>query len=322
MRIFYGAGHEQFAPSDLLRHAQLAADAGFDGICCSDHFQPWWEPGESGHAWPWLGAVGATTKRVALGTAVTPAVRRYHPALVAQAFATLEELFPGRVFLGYGSGESLNESPFGYDWPGGEEQLAMMDEALDIIRRLWNGETVARGHAHFPTKNAKLHTLPASPPPLYVSAFHARAAKVAAKHGDGVWTLGDPEQAPGVIDAYRSAGGEGEIVLQAMVSWAQTDERALEGARRWKGAQPPEYYVDDWHDPAKMYEHAEKTISDDEYKQKAVISADPELHVQRLRDVIDLGATTLAIMNCSGADPEGAIRVYGETVLPALRRAS
>jgi coenzyme F420-dependent glucose-6-phosphate dehydrogenase len=146
--------------------------------------------------------------------------------------------------------------------------------------------------------------------------------KVAAKYGDGVWTLGDPEQAPGVIDAYRSAGGEGEIVLQAMVSWAQTDEQALEGARRWKGAQPPEYYVDDWHDPAKMYEHAEKTISDDEYKQKVVISADLELHVQRLRDVIDLGATTLAIMNCSGADPEGAIPVYGETVLPALRRAA
>jgi len=122
----------------------------------------------AGHAWPWLGALGATVRDVAIGTAVTPAVRRYHPALVAQAFATLEEMFPGRVFLGYGSGESLNESPLGYDWPAGEEQLEMMDEALEMIRRLWNGETVASGSKHFPTKDAKLHTRPSTPPPLYV----------------------------------------------------------------------------------------------------------------------------------------------------------
>jgi coenzyme F420-dependent glucose-6-phosphate dehydrogenase len=319
MRIFYGAGHEQFTPSTLLRHAKLAADVGFDGICCSDHFQPWWEPGESGHAWPWLGAVGATVGNVDLGTAVTPAVRRYHPALVAQAFATLEEMFPGRVFLGYGSGESLNESPFGYDWPSGEEQLEMMDEALEMIRRLWNGETVASGSKHFPTKDAKLHTLPSRPPKLYVSAFYEGAAEVAAKHADGVWTLGDPESAPKVIETYQGSGGKGEVILQALVSWAETDEQALEGARVWKGAQPDEFYVDDWHDPKKMYEHAEETISDDEYKEQAIISADPEEHVKKLSELKEMGATTIAVMNCSGADPEGAIRTYGEHVLPKLK---
>jgi coenzyme F420-dependent glucose-6-phosphate dehydrogenase len=319
MRIFYGAGHEQFPPSVALRHARLAADAGFDGVFCSDHFQPWWEPGESGHAWPWLGALGASVDGVQLGTAVTPAVRRYHPALVAQAFATLEDLFPGRVFLGYGSGESLNESPFGYDWPSGEEQLQMMDEALGMIRRLWEGETVARGSKHFPTKDAKLHSRPASPPKLYVSAFFEHAAAVAAKHADGLWTLGDPESAPKVIDAYRRAGGRGELVLQALVSWAETDEEALEGARVWKGAQPTEYYVDDWHDPQAMYEHAEETLSDDEYREKAILAADPAVHVEKLSQLKELGATTIAVMNCSGADPEGAIRVYGEEVLPKLR---
>jgi coenzyme F420-dependent glucose-6-phosphate dehydrogenase len=319
MRIFYGAGHEMFSPRELLRHAQLAAEAGFDGICCSDHFQPWWEPGESGHAWPWLGAVGATTEKVSLGTAVTPAVARYHPALVAQAFATLEEMFPGRTFLGYGSGESLNESPFGFDWPSGEEQLEMMEEALDMIRRLWNGEAVASGSKHFRTKDAKLHTRPTAPPPLYVSAFYEGAAEVAARHGDGVWTLGDPESAPTVIDTYRRAGGKGEIILQALVSWAATDDEALEGARVWKGAQPDEYYVDDWHDPKQMYEHAEQTISDDDYREKAIISADPGEHVRRLSQLKEMGATTIAVMNCSGADPEGAIRLYGEDVLPKLR---
>jgi len=319
MRIFYGAGHEQFKPSELLRHAQLAEQVGFDGIACSDHFQPWWEPGESGHAWPWLGALGATTQRAAIGTAVTPAVKRYHPALIAQGWATLEELFPGRVFLGYGSGESLNESPIGCDWPSGAEQLEMMDEALDMIRRLWSGETIAEGSGHFPTKDAKLHTRPPKSPPLYVSAFKEGAAKVAAKYADGLWTLGDPEQAPEMIETYRSAGGKGEIVLQALVSWAETDDAALEGARKWKGAQPPEYYVDDWHDPQKMYEHAEETISDDEYKEKAIISADPGEHVKRLQQLVEMGATTIAIMNCSGADPDGAIRTYGEHVLPKLR---
>jgi coenzyme F420-dependent glucose-6-phosphate dehydrogenase len=319
MRVFYGAGHEQFTPSELLRHARLAAEVGFDGICCSDHFQPWWEPGESGHAWPWLGAVGASTDKVKLGTAVTPAVRRYHPALVAQAFATLEEMFPGRVFLGYGSGESLNESPFGYDWPSGDVQLELMDEALDMIRRLWNGETIASGGKHFATKDAKLHTRPVSSPPLYVSAFYEGAAEVAAKHADGVWTLGDPESAPKVIDTYKQAGGKGEVILQALVSWAETDEQALEAARVWKGAQPDEYYVEDWHNPKRMYEHAEQTISDDEFKEQAIISADPDEHVKRLGELKEMGATTIAIMNCSGADPEGAVRTYGEHVLPKLR---
>jgi coenzyme F420-dependent glucose-6-phosphate dehydrogenase len=320
VRVFYGAGHEQFAPSELLRHAQLAEQVGFDGICCSDHFQPWWEPGNAGHAWPWLGAVGATTRQAKIGTAVTPAVKRYHPALVAQMFATLEELYPGRAFLGFGSGESLNESPFGLDWPDGAEQLEMLDEALDMIRRLWNGETISTGSNHFETKDAKLHTRPDRPPPLYVSAFHEGAAKVAAEYGDGLWTLGDPETAPKVIEAYRDAGGTGEIILQALVSWAETDEAALEGARVWKGAQPPEYYVDDWHNPRQMYEHAEETISDDEYKEKAIISADPAQHVEKLSQLEELGATTIAVMNCSGADPEGAIRVYGEQVLPKLKR--
>jgi coenzyme F420-dependent glucose-6-phosphate dehydrogenase len=325
VRVFYGAGHEQFTPRDLLCHAQRAEDAGFDGVACSDHFQPWWPDGQSGHAWPWLGAVGASTSRVLLGTAVTPAVARYHPAIVAQAWATLEQMFPGRVFLGVGSGESLNESPVGCDWPDGETQLELMEEALDSIRRLWAGATLDGGR-HFRMKGARLYTLPESPPPLYVSAFHPGAAAAAARFGDGVWCLGDPEIAPDVIEAYRAACSDagrepGEIVLQAMVAWGRDDDEALEGARPWKGAQPPEYYLDDWHDPAEMYRHGEETVPDDEFARKAIISSDPDEHVERLREVVGLGATTLAVMNCSGRDPAGAIDVYGKDVLPKLRES-
>jgi coenzyme F420-dependent glucose-6-phosphate dehydrogenase len=326
VRYFYGAAHEQFRPSVLLGHVRRAESAGFDGVYCSDHFQPWWEPGESGNAWMWLGAAAQATSRCQIGPAVTPALARYHPALVAQGYATLEEMFPGRVFLAMGSGESLNESPFGYDWPNAAGQRAALEEALAMVRRLWAGETIDGKGRFFATKNAKLHTRPSQPPPLYVSAFRPEAARLAARYGDGLWTLADPETTPQVIESYRAQRAEdgrddGEIVLQVSVSWGADDDAALEGARVWKGAQPPEYYIDDWHDPRAMYQHAEETISDDEFRKRVVISADPAEHVRRIREVESLGATTVAIMNCSGADPEGAIEVYGEQVLPELSRA-
>jgi coenzyme F420-dependent glucose-6-phosphate dehydrogenase len=323
VRYFYGAAHEQFPPDDLLRQAVEAEDAGFDGIACSDHFQPWWEPGESGMAWVWLGAVGHATTRAAIGTAVTPALTRYHPALVAQAWATLEVMFPGRTFLGVGSGESLNESPLGAEWPPPAEQLAAMEEALELIRRLFAGERVTHD-GHFRTKDAYLHTRPATPPPIYVSAFHEGAAEVAARFGDGLWTLGDPESAPEVIEAYRSACDEagkepGEIVLQAQFSWAPDDDAALEGARVWKGAQPDEFYTDDWHDPRAMAVHAAATVTDEDFKEAVIVSSDPDEHAERIREVEQLGATAVALMNVSGADPHGAIATYRDHVLPRLR---
>ena len=327
MRYFYGAAHEQFEPADLLRQAVEAEQAGFAGIGCSDHLQPWWMGGESGHAWVWLGAVGQATESAAIGTAVTPPGPRYHPVLIAQAWATLEALFPGRPFLGIGSGESLNESPLGHDWPSPGEQVERMDEALGIINALLDGERVDHDGKHFRTKGAMLHTRPERRPPIYVSAFGAKAAAVAARHGDGLWTLADPEMAPDVIDAYRSAcddtGREpGEIVLQIQFSWAEDDDAALEGARVWKGAQPDEFFTADWHDPAEMYEHGESKVSDEELREALIVSSDPEHHIERIREAEKLGATTMALMNVSGSDPHGAIRCYAERVLPALSAVS
>jgi coenzyme F420-dependent glucose-6-phosphate dehydrogenase len=253
-RYFYGASHEEFPPEALLRHAIAAERADFDGIGCSDHLQPWWEPGESGHAWPWLGAAAQATDRVPFGTAVTAPGARYHPALIAQAWMTFERMYPGRPYLGIGSGEALNEVPVGDDWPSTADQIARLDEALDIIDRLWKGETITQD-GHFRLKDCKLHSLADRRPPIWVSAFGPQAAEVAGRRGDGLWTLPDPESTPEVIEAYREAGGDGEIVFQALVSWAPSDEEALEQARKWKGAQPQEYFRDDWHEPRKMYEH-------------------------------------------------------------------
>jgi coenzyme F420-dependent glucose-6-phosphate dehydrogenase len=324
MRYFYGAGHEQYRPSVLRGHAELAEVAGFDGIACSDHFQPWWEGGQSGQAWIWLGATAQATKKCVVGPAVTPALKRYHPALVAQTFSTFEEMFPGRTFLAVGSGESLNETPFGCDWPSREGQLAALEETLSIIRRLWAGETLDERGRFFETRRAKLYTRAEKPPPLYVSAFHPEAARVAARYGDGLWTLADPAAAPALIEAFRTQRAQdgrdaGEVILQVLIAWDVDDDAALEAARPWKGAQPSEYYVDDWHDPRAMYEHAEATTTDEAFMQSAIISADPSEHIRRLREIEELGATIVAVMNCSGRDPEGAIRVYQEKVLPALR---
>jgi coenzyme F420-dependent glucose-6-phosphate dehydrogenase len=325
VRYFLGCGHEQFPPGELLRQAVAAEQAGFDGISCSDHFQPWWDGGESGQAWVWLGAAAQATNRVPVGPSVTVALQRYHPALLAQAFATLEAMYPGRSFVAIGSGESLNESPLGIDWPSPAEQLEALEEAVTLIRRLWDGERITQG-GRFPMKDAYLHTRPEQPPPLYVSAFHEGAAEVAGRLGDGLWTLADPESVPGLVEAWRGAAEDegrdaGTLILQGQFSWAPDDESALEGARVWKGAAPDEYYVDDWHDPKAMYEHGEETVSDEDFRQQAIISSDPEVHADRIREITELGADVVGLMNISGSDPLGAIEVYGREVLPALRGA-
>jgi coenzyme F420-dependent glucose-6-phosphate dehydrogenase len=323
MRYLHLCAHEQFPPDDLLRQAVEAERAGFDGIGCSDHIQPWWEPGESGNAWVWLGAAAQATAKGALGTAVTPPGPRYHPLLIAQAWATLETMFPGRPYLGIGSGEALNEVPLGAEWPPVGAQVERMEEALEIILALFDGERLSRKGRYFSTEGAYLHTNPGRRPPIYVSAFGPRAAAVAGRLGDGLWTLADPEAVPEIVDAYRGAAEDagrepGEIVLQAAFSWAEDDEAALEGARVWKGAQPKEFYKDDWHDPAAMYEHGEEQVSDQELREGMIISADADEHAGRIREVEGLGATTVALMNNSGTDPHAAIEFYGHEVLPKL----
>ncbi|MDA0170420.1 TIGR03557 family F420-dependent LLM class oxidoreductase [Solirubrobacter taibaiensis] len=318
-RYFLGISQEQFPPEALLEQAVAAEKAGFDGLSSSDHLQPWWEPGESGHTWPWLGAAGMATSKLPLGTGVTPTGARYHPALIAQAWVTLERLFPGRPFLGIGSGEALNEVPIGDDWPSVGDQIARMDEALSIIDRLWKGETITEEGRFYTCRDLKLHTLSDRRVPIWISAFGPQAAAVAAKWGDGIWTLPDPESTPGLLDAWRDAGGSGEVVFQALFSWARDDEAAMDAARKWKGAQPQEHYKDDWHEPRKMYAHGEEQMSDSELAEKAIIGSDPALHAERIRELEELGPTVIVLQNNSGADPLKAIEVYGRDVLPALR---
>jgi len=329
-QVVYAAAlaHERFRPDELLKQAVEAERAGFDAIVCSDHLAPWWAPGEpapanSGNAWVWLGAAGQATRGVSIGSGVTAIVHRYNPVVVAQQIATLEVLCPGRAFLGVGSGEAMNEVPAGYDWGPPAEQLARTEEALTIIVRLLDGETVDFEGSYFRARGARLYTNPERRPPVYMSAFGEQAAEIAGRLADGVWCMADPTTAPPVIAAYRrsaeQAGREpGEVILQGLFSWAESDEAALESAREWKATLVDEHYTDRIWDPAEIQANGRR-ISDAKFKAMGILSSDAAAHVRKIKAMQQLGATAIVLMNTSAADPLGALRVYGEHVLPELR---
>ena len=327
MQYWFATSTEEFPPSEMLEQAKAADRAGFDALATSDHFAPWFPDGQAANAWVYLGALGQVTEKP-IGTAVTPIVHHYHPGLVAQAFMSLEELHPGRVFLGAGSGESVNETPLGLDWPSYEEQARRLETGLEAITRLWAGETVTMDAGWFRLDGAKLWTRAKTRPKLYVSAFGPQSAQIAGRYGDGLWTLGDPEQAPEIVDAYREAcrehgRPEGDVIFQAGFAWAADERAAIEGARHWKPTQLPELYVDDIADQEDMQRRADAKMSDEQFaKEGFLIGADPGEHVERIREMERAGATVICLQLIGRADPLGSIRTYGERVLPALRGAA
>jgi len=324
MEYWFAASSEEFTPSEMVEQAQAAEQAGFDGLGVSDHYAPWFPGGEASQAWVTLGAMGQVTSKP-IGTGVTPVIHHYHPGLIAQAFMSLEELYPGRAFLGVGSGEAVNETPLGLDWPPFAEQKERFAAGLDAITRLWDGETVTVDAGWFKLKEAKLWTRAKSRPKMYVSAFGPQAAQVAGAYGDGLWTLGDPEQAPEVVEAYRKACSDngrepGEIIFQAGFAWAESDEAAIEGARRWKPTQLPELYLEDIPDQDDMQRRADEQMTDEQFaKEGFLVGADTDDHVSRIQEMENAGVTVICLQLIGQADPMGSIRTYGEKVLPALR---
>jgi coenzyme F420-dependent glucose-6-phosphate dehydrogenase len=317
-QFWFAASTEEFPPSVMLEQARVAEEVGFDGHAASDHFAPWFPGGQGSSAWVTLGAMGQHTSGP-IGTSVTPIVHHYHPGVVAQAFMSLEELYPGRAYLGTGSGESLNEVPLGMSWPSVGEQIERLDQGMEAITRLWAGETVTMDAGWFALKEARLYTRARARPRLYASAFGPQAAKVAARYADGLWTLGDPEQAPDVIEAYRSAGGTGEIIFQAGFHLAGDERAAIERARKWKPTQFPEVYRDEIETPEKLQEVGAR-MSDDEFAHEGfLVGADAGEHVGRLREMQEAGATVICLQLIGDADPIGSIRRYGQEVLPELR---
>jgi coenzyme F420-dependent glucose-6-phosphate dehydrogenase len=323
-QYWFAASTEEFLPSQMLEQAVAAEAAGFDGLGSSDHFAPWWPEGRASQAWVFLGALGQATSKP-IGTGVTPVIHHYHPGVIAQAWMALEELYPGRVFLGVGSGEAVNEVPLGLDWPEPAEMLERFDRGLEAITRLWAGETVTMDGGWFRLKEAKLYTRARQRPRLYVSAFGPGAAAIAGRYGDGVWTLGDPERAPEVIEAYRKACSDngrepGEIIVQSGFHLAGDEQAVIAATRKWKATQLPEAYLRDIHDPAELLARADAQMTDEQFaKEGFIVAADPAEHVERIRELQQLDPTVVCLQLIGDLDPLGSIARYGSDVLPTLR---
>lgn len=317
--VGFHASHEQLPPSALLRAVISAEQAGFDGAMCSDHLQPWGvRQGESGFAWSWLGAALASTS-FSLGVVNAPG-QRYHPVVIAQAIATLEEMFPGRFWATLGSGEAMNEHVTGDPWPPKDERNTRLDESLHVIRRLLAGDEVDHDGA-VRVHRARVWSRPAEAPPLLGAAVSAETAGWLAGRVDGLTTVAQsPDALRRVVDAYRSAGGEGPCVLQVHVSLAETDAAALALAKdQWPNGLigPPRAW--DFEQP-EDFDAATADPDEDELREAVLVDADAGSLAQRVAELVGIGFDRVYLHHV-GKDQETFLTRAGEELLPALRRS-
>jgi coenzyme F420-dependent glucose-6-phosphate dehydrogenase len=326
-QFWFAASTEEFPPSQMLEQAKLADASGFDAIGASDHFVSWFPGGQAASAWAFLPAAGQAIASKPLFTSVTPILHHYHPAVVAQYFMNLEELYPGRAILGVGSGEAISEVPLGLDWPRPAEMLRRFETGLEAIARLWDGETVTMDGGWFALREARLMTMAKSRPRMIVSAFGPESATIAGKHGDGLWTLGDPQNAPKVIEAYKKACAHhgkavGDVILQAGFHLGEPEEAVIKATKKWKTTQFPEYYLEDHHDLDVMAREAEARMTDQEFAHEGfLVGSDADEHIRRIREMMNLdeAVSVICLQGIGDYDPATSIRRYGEEVLPALR---
>ena len=317
-RFGYHASHEQYAPSKLLGYAQSAERAGFDGVLCSDHFHPWLEEnGHSGFAWSWLGAAMHATSTT-FGTVCAPG-DRYHPAVIAQASATLSEMFPGRFWLAVGSGEAVNEHVTGAPWLSKRERNARLRECADVIRALWSGDTVT--HDGLVTvRDARIYSLPPQPPQMIGAAISEETAEWLGGWADGMITTGRPrKELSKIIDAFHRGGGEGKPVLvQHVLSWAPTDEEARAAAyQQWRFAALEPGELADLESPL-AFAAATENVDVAAVARTIRVSADLERHAEWLHAYSDAGVAAVYCLNV-GKNQDAYIDAFATRVLPQLR---
>lgn len=321
----YMASFEQFHPTDLLEYCKQAEKAGFEGVSASDHFHPWTpQQGQSAFVWAWLGALGASTN-LRFGTGVTPPGYRYHPAILAQAAATLEAMFPGRFVLGLGAGEALNEHIVGGYWPEAAVRSEVLFEAIEVIRGLFTGKVFKTRGKHFTVESAKLYTLPESPPPIVIATSGPINAQRTGKFADGILTVGAAdEKLKMLIERFekgaREAGKDPATmtkILQIKVSYADTTQAAVDQAvKEWPngGMSFPKGDIRNPED----FEAMAKLVKPEHFKNRVLMSADLDEHVAHIQHFIDLGFPEIYIHNV-GRNQTEFIKAYGEHVVNKLR---
>lgn len=314
------ASHEQIHPAELLRVVRRAQDAGFDAGMCSDHIAPWSErQGHSGFAWSWLGSALATTD-LSFGTVSAPG-QRYHPAVLAQASATLAAMYPGRLWVALGSGEDLNEHITGDRWPSKAERDERLRECVDIIRALHAGEEVSH-RGHVVVDRARLWSLPEEPPMLIGPAVTVATARAHADWADGLVTTNQPiDKLREVVGAYRDAGGRGEVSVQVHLSWAPTEGEAYALAHdQWRTNVYPPPVCWDLETPA-HFDVVGEGAGEDLVRDVVMVSADLARHTQYLADLIDVGFDRVYLHHV-GQQQDAFVDAFGEHVLPQLRTAT
>jgi len=323
-RFAYFCGHEQFQPEDIVRHAVLAEQAGFDTVMVSEHFHPWVDDvSASGYAFSTLGAIAAATEHVELVTAVTTPLFRYHPAVVAQAAATIDRLSDGRFRLGVGTGENLNEGPLGYSFPKYGERAARMHEALEIMRRLLDGEKLTYDGEFYHTDRAKLYSPPISDLPIWMAAGGPKSAVLAATMAEGIITsVREPKTTMSrVIDPARGAAAEAgrrppTIAASRWTVRADSNAEAWEALGAWRGLRAPGRL--EAVDPADLRQRADELDRDEILSAYTIVSR-AEDYVHAYRPLVnDIGADVVTIQTTS-LDQESTIAMLGAEVLPELR---
>jgi coenzyme F420-dependent glucose-6-phosphate dehydrogenase len=331
LKIGYKASAEQFTPSKLLEFSCLAEQVGFDSVFVSDHFQPWRHTG--GHApysFAWMGAVGARTSRIKIGTSVVTPTFRYHPSVVAQAMGTLGAMFPDRMILGVGTGESLNEVPaIGIKWPAFKERFGRLKESIVLMNRLWREERVSFEGQYYRTENATIYDRPDNPVPIYIAAAGPTAAKLAGEVADGfICTSGKPAELyretllPNVAEGLASAGRPSDgldRMIELKVSFDTDKQTAMADTRYWAALALSAEEKTSVEDPLQMEKLAD-ALPLERAASRWIVPTDPEEQVERIRPYVELGFRHL-VFHAPGPDQARFLRLYSERVIPKLRAA-
>lgn len=310
--IGYALSSEEHSPSDLVRHAALAEEAGFEFALISDHFHPWIDKqGHSPFVWSVLGGIAQATSTMQIGTGVTCPTIRIHPAIIAQAAATTAAMMPGRFFLGVGTGENLNEHILGDAWPEHSMRTAMLEEAVGLIRELWKGDLVDHDGEFYRVSRARLYTIPDELPPILIAASGEESAGLARKIGDGFITTA-PDKA--VLKAF---GSKGPRVGQVTVSWAKSEAAARRTALEWwPTAAIPGDNGTELPLPS-SFESLAKLVTEDALAEQVPCGPDPEAHLAKIQPYLDAGFTHVYLHQV-GPDQEGFLRFAEQELLPRL----
>jgi coenzyme F420-dependent glucose-6-phosphate dehydrogenase len=319
--IGYWAAQEQYSPTDLIDHARAAEKAGFETVFTSDHFTPWFDTGaHAGFAWAWMAACAAMTKTMRFGTGVT-APDRYHPALIAQNFATLGEMFPGRVMLGLGAGEAMNSIPLGIVFPSPGQRTRRLREALEIITRLWNGQFEDYSGLFYQLHNAKLYTKPKTKIPILVAAGGKYSAELAGEFGDGIIGFsGEEDVLRTALDTARKHGKDPDQfqrLIEFKCSYDPDYEKALGSVRIWRSTMAGNVLGSDISDPVKLEEKGAKEVTDAKIQEVWSIVTDVEELIKPIEATMKRGYNLIQI-HSSSPDELAFIREFAEEVIPSL----